>query len=70
MVALPKGYKLEKAILGSECVSTDKPGVYELALDPEDVAVWKLEKQAVGKRPQRAAFGEVKLLYLLRVIVF
>ncbi len=51
MVALPQGYKLESAILGSDCISTDKPGVYELALDPEDVAVWKLEKQAVGKRP-------------------
>lgn len=51
MVTLPQGYKLESAILGSDCISTDKPGVYELALDPEDVAVWKLEKQAVGKRP-------------------
>ena len=43
-VTIPKEFKAVKAVFGTELTPTDMPGVYTLTLEPEDVAVWQLEK--------------------------
>lgn len=43
-VTIPKEFKTAKAVLGTELTPTDAPGVYTLTLEPEDVAVYQLEK--------------------------
>ncbi len=43
-VTVPKEFKTVKPVLGMNLTPTDAPGVYTLTLDPEDVAVYQLEK--------------------------
>ena len=43
-VTIPEEFKAVKPVLGTELTPTDVPGVYTLALDPEDAAVFQLEK--------------------------
>ena len=43
-VIIPKEFKTAKAVLGTKLTPTDVPGVYTLTLEPEDVAVYQLEK--------------------------
>ena len=43
-VTIPKEFNAAKAVLGTELKPTDVPGVYKLTLNPEDVAVYQLEK--------------------------